>query len=792
MKYVTNIYPITNLSEISGQYRIFDIKGLRKNKDYQANRQWLIDKLSKQLRHPITIINIDNEPKLIVKNDENILSRIDIENDFGRLYLHFYLSDQVFDINFINPSIEVKEICIRFLQFDINGQLKKHPHLWQAYTGGPFFLKKHETINSIAIYKGFTFRVIELPQSGFGIILDATRKFTSSQPLNVYITKEDYIKKYKNSKELKSFLYKYNDWYEIQPTERDDFNVSEFKINGISLIDHVRNVIPKPHSLELANLPNDSSVLTYYTSNGETRGAPSGLLYQVLDFQDTNNAEVNRKSLISPEMRFEEIRDYKWNYFYNLKYHNSILKFDNRTLEVPNKIFEFPDFELGNHFILEQSKFTKANELAKERFKKLLDPRVGFYTTSTLPNQILVLPRSINDTSGEIFISNLKKTTDQMYPSDTYNPEIIPYEDKFAQGMDYITIGKHIIDTVKNCYNRKGVSYGLIVIPRLEKKSKREHDKLSALVVKEFEKMNIHCSVIHTDTINDSFESNHDKSGRLYYNIKPDRKRRLDGYTRNVSISKILLNCNKWPFALRNPLNADITIGIDVKHHTAGYTIIDKYCKNIRTDIEETKNKEKLSADQLKTRLYLIVKNEYNIDQNIKISKIVLHRDGRLFDEELEGLLAGLQQLKEEMILPEDANINIIEIPKTSYLSIRFFELNWDNKLKKFSAANPPNGLHYFLKNEAFICSTGKEFAHEGTSNPLQVKFISGNMSKEELLLDLFNFTTLAFTKPDDCSRLPITIKINDIKLNDAASEYDEDNLYQLNNLLENNNIKIQ
>ena len=61
-----------------------------------------------------------------------------------------------------------------------------------------------------------------------------------------------------------------------------------------------------------------------------------------------------------------------------------------------------------------------------------------------------------------------------------------------------------------------------------------------------------------------------------------------------------------------------------------------------------------------------------------------------------------------------------------------------------------------------------------------QMKFTYGTMSKNDLLNDLFKLTTLAFTKPDDCSRVPITIKMNDIKLSDAASEYDEDAYRQL------------
>lgn len=50
-------------------------------------------------------------------------------------------------------------------------------------------------------------------------------------------------------------------------------------------------------------------------------------------------------------------------------------------------------------------------------------------------------------------------------------------------------------------------------------------------------------------------------------------------------------------------------------------------------------------------------------------------------------------------------------------------------------------------------------------------------MSFEDCLEDIFYLTALAWTKPDDCSRYPITTKINDRRLGEDASEYDEDAL---------------
>ncbi len=783
MKYITNIYPIVNLNEISAQYRLFKIKGLKGKKDYDALKQFLIRKFSTMLKHPVTIVDIGDEPNLVIKNDEETLKKIESSYDFNRITIYLELTDKTFELDFVSPNLQVKQICLRFLQFDLNSELRKNQNLWQPYTGGPFFLKTPEVFDGIGVYKGFNFRVIEIPNSGFGITIDATRKFAYAKPLNPYLTREEFYKRLRG----KSFIYQYNPWYEIQVWEYDDLNVSQFKVDGTPLIDFVRNTIQKPHSEHLANLQNDSAVLDYYSTNAETRGAPAGLLFQVLDFQDTNNPEINRKSLIAPQIRFEEINNYKFKFFYRLQFGQNFLKLAEKTLEVDKNVLSFPSFELGNNHVIKSSDFKNVKDLARERLNKLNDSKIGFYTKSPLQNQIFVLPRSIHDRQGHLFINLLKQTVNDMYPADKYNPTIITYEDRFKEGTDYWAIGDQIIKAVKSNFQKTGMIYGVVMIPRLEKKAKREHDKLSALVIIELKKLGFNCSIIHTDVVNQSFfESKRD--GKVIYNVKNEKVGRLNGYVRNVAINKVLLNCNKWPFVLNEALNADITIGIDVKDNTAGFTIVDKEGKNFRTELIESSNKEKLSADQLAKFLYEAVKEEIKLNSAVVIKNIVIHRDGRLFETELEGLLIALNKLKEELLVPSEASLNILEIPKKSFLSVRLFVKKWDNEKQKPLYENPPVGLQFYLRDEAFVCSTGKEFKRDGTSNPLYVKFSNGEMSKEELLNDLFKLTTLAFTKPDDCSRFPLTIKINDVKLSDAASEYDED---ALKNLLEDLNITM-
>ena len=49
--------------------------------------------------------------------------------------------------------------------------------------------------------------------------------------------------------------------------------------------------------------------------------------------------------------------------------------------------------------------------------------------------------------------------------------------------------------------------------------------------------------------------------------------------------------------------------------------------------------------------------------------------------------------------------------------------------------------------------------------------------SIEKVLQDVFYLACLTWTKIDDCLRLPISIKMGDIRLREIAGEYDSDAL---------------
>ena len=91
---------------------------------------------------------------------------------------------------------------------------------------------------------------------------------------------------------------------------------------------------------------------------------------------------------------------------------------------------------------------------------------------------------------------------------------------------------------------------------------------------------------------------------------------------------------------------------------------------------------------------------------------------------------------------------------------------------------NPQVGNYWIAaEGDAYLCATGMPFARSGTVRPLHIRFVQGTIPFELCLEDVYYLTTLAWTRPEDCTRYPITIKLNDRRLGDDASEYDRDAL---------------
>src|SRR5690606_5202473 len=129
--------------------------------------------------------------------------------------------------------------------------------------------------------------------------------------------------------------------------------------------------------------------------------------FEVLDFEDIKDKEVNNHAIMKPHNRLWLIQGFKKEYFRSINFGSSKLKLADNPLELEQTVFEFPSFELGNGEILSPNDFKGDGipfKLAKERMKKICDTQVGFYSSTVLPNQFIALPRSVSDSMGKAFV----------------------------------------------------------------------------------------------------------------------------------------------------------------------------------------------------------------------------------------------------------------------------------------------------------------------------------------------------------------------------------------------------
>ena len=790
--YETDIFKIENLHELSANYVLFEIIGLNSNDDeYDINIQHIVKSLSYTLKHPVTSINKDDKHYLVVRDESAVIAQVPSEYTVKRNeHVYFKKIDQSISLDFVNYTDENKEIIKRFLQFEVQSQLNSRSDLWQPGSGDAFFNQDAiEVQRTVSIYNGFFVRVVELPEGGFGFSLDVTKKYIATYPLSVHLTRNDFQRQGVSKSHL---VYRYgNKKYEIKAEHFSDLNATEYKFSRpsdgrlVTLLEDTRQRFGTSMPPEVAKLPDNASVLIYKTNDNEERRVIAGLCYKVFDTEDPQISGLHRKSIIAPFYRRRLIRAAFKRYMQRIKFGSIELVLNQEPVQAKKQIFKAPDILFGNDVLLSVrgsagAKNIRTSELGRTRKELLLDDNAGFYTKAAFQSQYFVVPETIFNMYGnkEYFLKHLTVQVDKMHPTECgWEPEIITYDNRNKKNA--IDVGFEIIQKVKDyTKGRLGSGYAVIMLPSDIERIKRQHDELAALVVSEcLNECKITASIMHSDTLEECF-MHKTLNGVSAYVIKNEKGGKYRGYVDGVAINQVLLNNERWPYILNTPLHADLTIGIDVKKQIAGFTFVDKYSKNILTKFDKSNNKEKLSTSQvIKMLIPYITLQAKNADYSLE--KIVIHRDGRLFKTEKEGIRKAIASLQEKNVLPANCNVSILEIPKHSIVPFRLFDVLstfniQSERQDNGQVQNPQIGSVVKLnQKEAFVCTTGKEFRHQGSSIPLFIKYESGTMAFDELLEDVYYLSCLAYTKPDDCSRFPITIKITDRRINTLGSDFD-------------------
>lgn len=777
----TNIFAIGNLNRLSANYRLYRIKGLRPDQaEYYQNRQHITNNLSRKLKSPILTLLRGEETYLVVREDVKALPD---RYELVRTRVQFETASDLLPLDFTIRDPDNDAICVRFLQFAVQEVLYNCPTLWQPGTGRPFFeYTPVDATTEISHYRGYSVRVTPTQSGGLGIAVDVTSKFVGRSPLPARLSRQDFAKW-----KLKHFIYHFgSNWYELQATALDDRSCGEYEfqdVNGewIKLLEYALRESRKPIPKGLAQITNDDSVILYRNSQNGERGAIAAVCYPVYGSDtDADAARFHSDTILAPYIRRRLIHQFVKANLTQLRFGVTQLAISTRPDVTEVRMFNVPDQLFGQAKVLSvvgtvDAQQVSLDNLGRTRTALLRDAAVSFYTQSPLDRQYAVLPASVMQSYGEAFLDNLKRSADSYYPSGGgYGPQIITYDDRGKRTS--IAQGKAILSAMETSGVQPG--YALVMVHSTSDLKKRQEDPLSGMIIRELrDRFDIAAGVIHSDVPGESYKERRTNNGTTDYQMDADPRKRgkIIGYLRGVALNKVLLTNQKWPFALANRLHADITVGIDVKYHTVGLVVVSDGGRLIRALTRTSRQKERLLNDQMRDYLLEILRQEIAV-QSVTVKTIVLHRDGRAFQSELDGAQEALLILKREGLIEPEATLTVLEIPKNSPARLRLFDVTIANS--KAWVENPQVGSYYIVNDsDGYVCTTGRAFPHEGTVRPLHVRRAFGPLGIENCLEDVFALSTLAWSKPDDCSRNPITLKLCDRYLSEDATDYDADAL---------------
>jgi len=781
----TNIYLIENLEQLSCKYRIYQVRGLSPDsEDYEKNIQLLIQSLSNETKSPCVAFRAKDG--IFIAQPDGFKELPD-SYDLVRAPVKIERMPKLQELRFDSLDSTTANLTLRFLQSSIQGKFYDNPSLWQPHAGYPFYHKSPDQefkrlSKDVDLHRGFSFRVVLLPNGKIGLCVDVSSKYVSRFPLPTHIGHEDFKRKYQGT----NCLYEYgNRWYEIKIEGLSDLNAGELTLppEGISLFDDVHRKAGLHKSPNLIALPKDCSVFIYYTTFREPRHAPSGLCRLTFTTEHPQVKPFHSITIKRPHVRRKEIQFVVNRYFRDLTFGSNKIILSEKLVSVPEKRFIVPDLEFGNKKILSLRNTPNSIHSSLEQFplkkKELLYSNdAGLFVKKPFDRQYFILPKSIYESFGKKFLEDAIAEVQQLYsPEDeiSYSLTIITYDDSVQKSI--YAVGRAIIKSVEE--NGVGPGFGVVMIPEIKSRRMRKEDELANLAMRELREREIYVSVIHSTVATESYEFITTEEGSGEWGLVYDRKQlgRYKGYLKNVVLNKILVLNSSWPFVLKTPLNADLTIGIDVKNKVAGFTVIHKNGADITFYFSESDQKEQLRASQVCTKIIEIISNEQKLLRK-NIRDIVIHRQGKLFPPEKDGIVQALNIVAEKGLIAKDYQCSFLEIRTTSRVPFRLLNVTTSPGTQKEMIYNPTIGTYALLsENDSFVCNTGPPYEHQGTTKPLHVVKVEGPHALERLLEDVFYLSNLTWTKIDDCSRQPLSIKMTDIRLREFAGEYDADAL---------------
>lgn len=761
--YRLNSFKLEGLEKLEIGYRLIAVSGLIENdEDYEKKIRQLGILISGQAKMPVEPIRVKGETRLAVTGLPENLNRLQIKDKYSLTPDDVFttLEDETYRFKFNSKLTRIEyKLARRALDWAIHNALDRSEAGWWKYRRRfvrrrPLESNSNDPIQILpAFYFGFTPGI----NGGFEL---------SINPSVCYAERKSTYKKYGQSIPAnikgKRFLYKNGlDFYPIDAVGIGKTAAQE-KIddpNGggiISIQQHLKNRWGKFGLKYIDELDERALTVAYKTQGQKSRWAHSQLLFELVgvDGNDEGDEVPHNEAIMNPHRRGsiteQIINDLSpFLKLFGLKLQPSRQM---RKLNGEVRLFNPPKIRVGGDEVLS----TDLEKMGIDRFEAL--KHLGPADSSEFASeQMFVFGDSMPEGVRTDFKKRFLQTVKDLYGK-TPNLQNIRFD-------DYRSEMRHQFNAIETAIGHR-CGYSLMVLPK-ERKTGQEKKLHNALKRSLWERVHTQCASI--ESIMSFYQVKRGNFGEEW-TVKGHKKGLYQSYLRYLALGYLEVN-RKWlwklaPGSLRN----EVHVGIDVYQDLAVFTFIYGDADLITFRLYRSKRGERLSADLV--REALVENLQADLDAlGIKPSKIVFHRDGKVFRTEIKGIRTALKELKNSF--SDDLKYAIVEIHKTSSSHSRLYR----RESHKFE--NPEMGIFArFNDYEGILTTTGAPLLKRGTAQPLGIEVIEGNIDIDDIAHDIYALSHLSFASPGSAMSLPFTIALADRILRES-SPGSETNLWE-------------
>lgn len=758
-----------------------EVNKLPEGKTFHENLHKVKNFVNREYGTPVAIIRRGESRFLAVAAETKkkpLPTEIDVPILQGLAAQVRLLPDSLQTLNLANLNTrEESSIATTFLGFELRGYLRNNRALWQGasaflyYTKRPLdVIRQNGRTPHVTIYPGFSYRILNIPGTGLCLAVDIIHVYTDTRTLAQRLETGD------DWRELigRHFVYEFGpQWYFAQFQEVAKHSIKEACFphpqtgNNTNVFDYTLEKWPNSQLPRLRGLkPSDQTFV--YNYPGQSSQFQGAITLARLRYQTDEVGGLHRMAILDPAPRLESIRSVIAAHFdRKTSLGNTSIQFSHEPLAVPKKVFHIPAQLFGNNRKLpspgNRPREADINQMRQKRAIWLRDEKIGSLTRTGISNQFLLTPLSLANDEALLDRTreDLTEAINQVMPM-PYRPTPVIWDDREARTIPQIK--KALAEPIRQM-EQAGIACALVILP--EKWSQAQTGKYRRHIKKLLYQRGIRTKCVQAKKL-----LSHLEPGDNGYQVIKGKARKYASYLFNTAMD-ILVTSGFWPWALAEPLNYDLYVGVDVLNNTAGFTFLAANGTICRFQPSTSEQEEKLSAEQMAE---ILLKNLREIIPRIlrQTGKLpchlVLGRDGRSYDTEIEGLHYTIKKLQEESLLPSGVQVSVVEIHKSNAARLRMFA-----KLQGGSIVNPMVGSYYAFDDWGVLCTTGYPGLPGGTADPIVVEVVDGDLDIEKVLRDIYWLSILAWTKPDGMQSNPIIIKLADDWLESIAAETSKD-----------------